>query len=308
VTALERRLPRPLVHGLLGLCLVAALPSLSVAANYAEDSRTPIALRRAATGNVEGLKKGIGLSVEACRTARKLPLGGPVKLPPDAYLAKLNIVESEEYFDGANHAAYNTYRKVAADPASGSCELALFHERHAWAGQECGQATNGGSTAMAKLLDYEHPAAPGIEVATVAASRAGCGKKAKAYDIEGLPQEDAGSGARCVWDSDVIAKSMRAAGMAADGHKKDSPAADFCLYARQPIYVHNGHHELVTLKSSGNTQGDVLDELLGENTAYLNNRLLSITDGTPIPAERFSAAAVRSFLSQPAKTPLGDHR
>jgi hypothetical protein len=300
------RLARPLTHSLLGLCLSAVVPLAAMAANYAEDSRTPIALRRAAAGNVEGLKNGIGLSVEACRTAKKLPLGGPFKLPSDDYLAKLNIVESEEYFDGANHAAYNTYRKVAADPASGSCDLALFHERHAWAGQECGQATKGGSTAVAKLLDYEQPAKPGVETGTAAASRAGCGKKAKAYDIAGLPQEDA-AGTRCVWDSDVIAKSMRAAGLSAEGHKKDSPAADFCLYARQPIYVHNGHHELVVLKSSGNTQGDVLDELLGESTALLNHRLLSITDGTPISAERFSAAAVRNFLSQPAKTPLGDH-
>ncbi|MFO1340239.1 MAG: hypothetical protein U1F53_18765 [Burkholderiaceae bacterium] len=304
----HRRPARRLTRSLLGLCLSAAAPLLAVAAGVAEDSRTPIALHRAASGNVEGLKKGIGLSVEACRTAKKLPLGGPFKLPADDYLAKLNIVESDEYFDGANHAAYNTYRKVAADPASASCELALFHERHAWAGQECGQATHGGSTSVARLLDYDHPAPPGIEVGTVAASRAGCGRKAKAYDVDGLPQEDTGLGARCVWDSDVIAKSMRAAGLPAEGHKKDSPAADFCLYVRQPIYVHNGHHELVVLKSSGNTQGDVLDELLGESTAYLNHRLLSFTDGTPIPAERFSAQAVRIFLSQPAKTPLGDHR
>ncbi|MCD2340016.1 hypothetical protein LRH25_06635 [Ideonella azotifigens] len=286
------------------LCLAAPLASAAAAA---EDSRTPIYIHRAATGNLEGLKNGIGLTVEACRAAKNLPPGGPVKLPSDEYLRKLQVVESEEYFDKASHAGYNTYRKVAADPASGSCELALFTERHAWAGQECGQATNGGSASMKELLDYENPVVPKVELNTVAASRAGCGKKAKAYDLTGLPAEDAG-GARCVWDSDVVAKSMREAGLTAEGHKKDSPAADYCLYERQPIYVYNGHHELVVLKGSGSTQGDVLDGLLGETTAFLNDRLLSMTDGTPIPAERFSAAAVRSFVSQPAKTSLGDRR
>jgi len=288
-------------------CAMTAALMVCGVAGFAQDSRTPIHVHRVATGNVDGLKSAIGLSVQACRAAKQLPLGGQVQMPSDTYLGKLPVVETEEYFDGANHATYSTLRRVAADPASSTCQLMLFLERSAWSGQICGNATSGNSTSVNKLLNYERPEPPHVTVTNVAASRAGCGRSAKQYDVSGLPTEDAG-GAQCVWDSDVIAKDLRKAGVAAEGHKKGSPEADFCLYARQPIYVHNGHHELVVLKSSGSTEGDVLDQLLGENTAYLNDRLAGFTDGSPIPADRFSAASVRNFLAQPAKTPLGDNR
>lgn len=285
---------------------VVATLAVTCVPGFAQDSRSPIHVHRVATGNVEGLKNGINLSVEACRAAKQLP-AGQAQLPSDAYLAKLAVTETEEYFDGPNHATFNTIRRVAADPASSSCQLMLFIERSAWSGQFCGNATNGSSTSVNKLLNYERPEPAKVTVNSVAASRAGCGKKAQVYDVSGLPTEDAG-GAMCVWDSDVIAKDLRKAGVAAEGHKKGSREADFCLYARHPIYVHNGHHELVVLKSSGSTEGDVLDQLLGENTAYLNDRLVGLTDGTPIPPDRFGAIAVRNFLAQPAKTPLGDTR
>ncbi|HSI49967.1 MAG TPA: hypothetical protein VLA61_16970 [Ideonella sp.] len=290
-------------HLTLALGLAAAAP-LADAAGAAPDSRTPIYLHRAGLGNVAGLKNGILVSVEACRLEKNLPpTPAPAKLPSDDYLAKLMVTETEEYFDGARHATYTTVSRVAADPASGSCALALFAERHAWAGDVCGEATLGGSTPLGEMIDYTAPQPSRPELSTVLASRADCGKKAVADDLAGLPAEDAG-GARCVWQSDVLAKSLKAAGLAAKGHDSKSREADYCLYERQPLYVHNGHHELVVLKGSASTEGDVLDQLLGESSAFLNERLLTITDGTPIPAERFSAAAVRSFVSQPGKTSL----
>lgn len=274
----------------------------------AADSRSPIHLRRVGTGNVEGLKNGIEVSVEACRVIKRLPIGTPVKLPSDEDLAKIAIVESDEYFDGANHAVYNTTRLVSADPRSAYCELRLFHERHAWVGRECGDGSGGGTTPMGELVDMEHPAAPQARVRAEPASRAGCGRKPPSYEVDGLPQEDAGSGARCVWQSDIIAKSMLAIGMNAQGHDKDSPAADFCLYVRQPIYVVNGHHDMVVLKSAGNVRGDVMDELIGMNTAFLNDKLVEFSDGQPIPADRFSAAALNAFIHQPAITAVGGSR
>ncbi|GAA0763461.1 hypothetical protein LRH25_29645 [Ideonella azotifigens] len=288
----------------LALTLAGAAP-LVPAAGVAPDSRTPIYLHRAGLGNVEGLKNGILVSVEACRLEKNLPpTPAPARLPSDDYLAKLRVTETEEYFDGARHATYTTVRRVAADPASGSCALALFAERHAWAGDVCGEATLGGSTPLGEMIDYTAPQASQPELSTQGAGRTACaGKKVDAYDLAGLPAEDAG-GARCVWQSDVLAKTMKTAGLAAKGHDGKSPEADYCLYERQPLYVHNGHHELVVLKGSGSTEGDVLDQMLGEASAFLNERLLTITDGTPIPAERFSAAAVRSFVSQPGKTSL----
>ena len=288
--------------------LALAAAALGAIAAEAPDSRTPIHLHTIGTGNVEGLKKGIAVSVEACRTAKHLPVGAPFSMPPDGYLAKLAIAESDEYFDGANHATYNTTRVVWADPRSGSCELKLFHERHTWAGQECGSGASGGTTLLSALIDMEHPEPPNATVSTKPASRAGCGRKAKPYDVEGLPAEDAGLGVRCVWHSDIIVKSMRAAGMNAKGHDKDSPAVDFCLYQRQPIYVFNGHHETVVLKSSGGKESDVMNQLMGMESAFMNHKLVEFNDGAPIAGERFSAEAVRRFVAQPAITSVGDSR
>lgn len=289
---------------------LATHAGIAVAATSAEapDSRTPIHLHGIGTGDVEGLKKGIALSVEACRIGKHLPVDAPVKMPSDETLAKLAIVESEEFFDGANHATFNTTRMVWADPRSGSCELKLFHERHAWAGQQCGSGTSGGTTSMGALIDFDHPAPPHVDVGAKAASRAGCGRKARLYDVEGLRAEDAGQGARCVWQADIIAKSMRAVGINATGHEKDGSAVDFCLYERQPIYVFNGHHETVVLKSSGGRPDDVMNQLMGMDSAFLNHKLVEFSDGTPIAAERFSAEAVRRFLEQPAITAVSDSR
>lgn len=295
-------------RAVVALLALAAGSAALAARPEAPDSRTPIHLHRIGNGDVEGLKKGIALSVEACRAAKKLPPGAPIQMPSNGYLAKLAIAEVDEYFDGANHASYETSRMVWADARSGSCELKLFHERHAWAGQECGNGTLGGTTLLGPLVDMDHPEPPNATVQAQAASRSGCGRKAKAYEVEGLSAEDAGSGARCVWQADIIAKSMRAIGMNAKGHDPGSPEIDFCLYEKQPIYVFNGHHETVVLKSKGGQAGDVMNQLMGVNSAYLNHRLVEFSDGPPIAAERFSAAAVRRFVEQPQITALGDTR
>jgi hypothetical protein len=44
----------------------------------------------------------------------------------------------------------------------------------------------------------------------------------------------------------------------------------------------------------------------GGTTALLGQKLLSLTDGAPIPAGRFSPEAVRAHVSQPAITPVED--
>lgn len=287
--------------------LCAALATVSArAAPDAPDSRSPIHLHRVGTGDVEGLKKGILMSVEACRVIKQLPGGAPVQMPSDATLARLAIAETDEYFDGANHAVFNTSRLVWADPRSGSCELRVFHERHAWAGQECGAGFWGGTTLLGALVDMSQPAPPQVETGIRAAALAGCGRRAHRYDTSGLQSEDASLGVRCVWESDIIAKSLRAVGVSAPGHAKDSPAIDFCLYERQPAYVVQGHSETVVLKSAGGSPSDVMNQLMGLSSAYMNHRLVDFSDGTPIAPERFSPDAVRRFVEQPAITAVGD--
>ncbi len=303
--------PRPLqpLGGLRGVAAVLAAvlsPTTAMPAPDAPESRNPIHLHRVGTGDMEGLKKGILMSVEACRVVKQLPAGGPVQLPSDATLARLAIAETDEYFDGPNHAVFNTSRLVWADPRSGSCELRVFHERHAWAGQECGLGFWGGTTLLGALVDMSQPAPPLVETGTRAASLAGCAGRATRYDTAGLAAEDAGLGVRCVWESDIIAKSLQSVGVQAPGHQKDGPTIDFCLYERQPAYVVKGHSETVVLKSAGGLPSDVMNQLMGLSSAYMNHQLVDFSDGNPIPAERFSPDAVRRFVDQPAITAVGE--
>lgn len=267
----------------------------------APDSTLPIYIHTSATGRVEGLQNFVQLSVEACRAAKGLPLNAPVTLPSAATLAKLKVVESEEYFDRSQHARYQTQRRIAADPRSGSCELRLFIHRSAVAETMCANQVRGNTTLLGELMDYNQPAPPEVRVQAGQGSRAGCGRPARGYDTEGLPREDAGKGVQCVWQQDVMAKTMLSAGLkGAEGHKPGDKSADFCLFAKQPVYLHNGQRKLVVVKSSANTQEDVGDQLLGEATAYFNHQLDELTDNRPIPAGVFTEAEVRRFVSQPA--------
>ncbi|WP_374565002.1 hypothetical protein [Ideonella sp.] len=286
------------------LITAMALQAGACAAADAPNSSTPIHLHTIGTGDVEGLKNGIRTGVEACRATKKLP-PGPIKLPSDAYLAKLALIESDEYFDGARHAKFQTQRLVWPDPRSGSCELKLFHHRHAQVGDICDSGTSGHTTLLGDLVDMEHPAAPRVEVSAESNRRTECSRRRQAYDLEGVPREDAGQGVQCVWHSDVIANAIRKLGRPAKGHDPNA-AVDFCLYAKQPVYVFNGRHETVVLKSNGPTKNDAMDRLMGVNTAYFNHKLVDFSDGQPIPAERFDPRTLRAFVEQPAITAVAD--
>jgi hypothetical protein len=275
----------------------------SAPAARAEDSAPPIYLHRVGTGDLAGMKSAIEISVSACRAFKKLPGGGPVQMPPDAALAQVALIELEEYFDGAKHARYETSRVVWADPNSASCEVKIFHARHAIVEQMCGSQTRGATTLLGFMIDMEHPVPPNVSVTAGWASRAGCGRPARKLDLDGLPTESAGA-ARCVWNADIIAKKLRALGARTTGHQPGSGQADFCLYERRPHYVHDGHDERVVLKGEGFAKGGPLDRLSAGVATATNDRLVGFTDGSAIPAERFSEAALRAFVSQPAVTPV----
>lgn len=282
---------------LAGSLLVPAL------AQEAKDSSNPLQLRRIGHGNVAGMKLNIGVSIEACRVAKKLPLNSPKQLPSDDFLAKLVVVEHEEFFDGARWAEYATQRSVLADPSSGDCKLALFASRGVRIEQTCESRYSAVMPTTQEMADPENPKPPVAEVST--GPGGSCRKKPKPLPTQGLPVQDAGDGTACVWWADAVAASMRAAGLKAQGH--DDKKLDFCLYARQPEYFWRGHTRQVALRSSGSDQslaGNDISEIFGEARALSNQRLAELSDGRPISPERFSRAGAQAFLSQPAKTAL----
>jgi hypothetical protein len=284
------------------LCLVAGWPLITLA----QDSTTPVQLRRIGLGQPAGMKDPIGASVEACRAARQLP-PGPVTLPPDTALAKLVVYEEEEFFDGGRWASYVTQRSVRADPSHRECQVAVFVHRSVSIEQTCDSRLHGATPPIAELSDPAGPRPPTFELRRSAASRAGCGRKAKDEDVTGLPVQDA-SGTPCVWSSDLQAKMMRQAGLKAQGHD-DQGAFDTCVYLRQPSHVYQGHRRKIVLKTSGSDRtlsGADLAQISGEAKAYSHQQLASFSAGTPVPAGRFTEASAEAFLKRPAKTGLGD--
>jgi hypothetical protein len=271
----------------------------------AQGDNPPIHIKRVATGKVEGLKNFAEMTIDACRTAKKLPLNAPKILPPDRYFEELLVTEIDEYFDGSKYASYQTARRVSADPNSDDCKLALFLQYAAWTGELCKTSGFGGSSkGINDMTDYQQPAPPAITWSKEPASASGCSKKPKPYDTKGLRVEDAGLGAQCVWHSDIVAKTAREAGLNFEGHKKDSKSYDLCLYERLPVYFVGGHKELLVLKTAASTEADVMDQIHGESTAYANQRLADFSDGKPIAAEKFSSSAIEAFVSRPIKMAL----
>jgi hypothetical protein len=293
----------PLSSYSLLLALTAVLAVSTVVAQEVKDSSNPLHLRRVGKGNVAGLKLNIGASIEACRTAKKLPLNAPKVLPPDAYLAKLATAEEEEFFEGGRWAQYSIQRSVLADPASSDCRLVLFTSRSVTIEQTCESRYSAGLPSTQEMADPEDPKPPKAEETTGPGGN--CRKKPKALPTQGLPTENAGDGTPCVWSADATAAMMRAAGLKAPGH--DGKTLDFCLYARQPEYFWRNHVRQVVLKSSGSDQslaGNDVSEIFGEVRGQSNQQLAEFSDGKPIPPERFSRAGAQAFLNQPAKTPL----
>jgi hypothetical protein len=300
----RRRRHHPALLGLATALVGMGSPGRMAQAQVSDTLR-PIAVHIAGTGDVAGMKKFIELSTLACRGQKGLPLDAPITYPADASLAKLRLQERETFFDGANHAEYQTQRMVAADPRSGDCAVRVFHYRTARAGQVCGTFHRSSSTLLGPLLNTTDPQGPDVSHSVQRDSQAGCGRPAKAHDTDGLPRADAGMGVRCVWQLDIVAKSMRTAGMHAPGHSDDT-SMDTCLYERQPAYFHNGKRLPVIVRISGRPELDVMNAAHGGTSALLGQQVVSLSDGAPIAARRFSPEAVRAHVSQAAITGVGD--
>ena len=270
------------------------------------DTLRPISVHTAGTGDVAGMKKFIELSTLACRGQKGLPLDAPIHYPSDDTLAKLRLQEREEFFEGppttpstAPSAWWQQTRAAATARCACSTTAPPVRARCAAA------STAVAAPCSANLIDASAPQAPEVRHSVQRDSQAGCGRPAKAHDIEGLPRAEAGQGVRCVWQLDIVAKSMRAVGLNAPGHS-DATAMDTCLYERQPAYFHNGKRTPVIVRISGRPELDAFNAVHGETSALLGQQVVTLGDGTLIPAHRFSPEAVRAYASQPAITGFGD--
>ena len=309
----------------LGACLLGSLASLrtgrallSLAASFcviaasgaADASDTGPALRivRLGHGNVPAMRAGIARSVDACQVAQHLPQVTP-RLPSDAQLAALAVIEQEELFDGQKWAEFDTQRQIGAD-ASDGCKVALFATRHAVVEKTCVSRISGSTDVLGAMMDATSPSTEAPSINETPLSARPCTEKPRAIDVRGLPREDAG-GAACVWSSAVVARDMaKSAAFASQpvpGSAGDIGGFDMCLYAERPIASWQGVGRRVVLMTHVVLHAgthDVADDF-GEIAAFGNLRLVSFTPSASIADARFSRAAVDQFIHLPTRSALG---
>jgi hypothetical protein len=81
-----------------------------------------------------------------------------------------------------------------------------------------------------------------------------------------------------------------------------------CLYSKRPFYYVKGYGRPVVLKSRSSDRsqtGAYLPAMAGQIAGFGNAKLVFLSDGVTIPADRFSRASAEAFLHQPVKTPIG---
>lgn len=269
------------------------------------DSR-PLHVVRTTLANPAGLRQWITASLGGC--AAKLGMQTP-PVPPkltDAELGQFMVRRQEELFSGAHWAIYDTERTIGADVRNG-CQLTVFTRRRAESEQQCEDHQGWGNATLGQMMDLDNPV-EGSPTPQAASKQHGCTRIGRGIDPEGLPQDKAGSVA-CVWRADILGQKLEAlSGKLGNnrpkaGHKPGS--YDTCLYAKTPEYRNAGGRRPVIVKTQAPElvgQTGVVFHVTEQNALELER----LGDGESIPVDRFSASALRAFVSQPTRTLLGD--
>lgn len=259
-----------------------------------EGAAPPIRVVRFATGDLDGLRNGFQLAYDACRADKGLEPGA-APMPATSALGAMRLVEEEELFDGPMWAKYVVNRRLDADATHG-CNPVVVSTRSVIIAHTCKWEVRATSGALVSAEAGSAGATPTVTQEDLSDS---CdGAIVDAPDTRDLPQESAGP-ASCIWSSALLARTMGAATTPAG---PSDAGFDTCLYARRPGYVQGGQERPVILKTR--SPSHVLQTQIGELAAVsLDAEVLS--DGAPIPAERFSRTAAEEFVRRPAREPLG---
>lgn len=282
--------------------LIALAPLLTCGTAQAEAADAPLRIVRAGLPDLPGLRRFIDISYEGCLASKGRP-PAPAPALPEAALARLAVLEEEELFDGRRWAKYQVLRAVGADPAA-NCRIMVFHSRSVDIETTCESMLRGTGATLSELMDLDGNPVPPPVIDEGKVRQSECDEPRRAQDTRGLRAEDAGHGAQCVWNWDLVARNIGAG--AAGG---DRGSYDMCLYSKRPFHYVQGHGRPVVLKTRSDDRsltGAYIPTFAGQIAGYGNVGLVSLSEGAPIPADRFSRASAEAFLRQPTKTPLGD--
>jgi len=266
----------------------------------AASAQPPIRIVRESLANVAALKAEIKLSHDACRAVKGLPPSAP-PLPADPVLARFKVIEEEELFDGRAWAEFSVTRTIAADGRNG-CRLTVFSERHATVEHACKVQLIGGTDLLGHMVSQ--PAEP-LERPTLTEddlTQDVCELPTGApLKVAGLPT-DRDKQVDCVWNARIIERE--GAGLSHASMMPPTDEFDSCVYAKRPSYHYPNHDRAVVIrtKAPASQAGSAVAPL----TTLPVLRLAEFSDGAPIPASRFTRAAVQSYINLPTAEPLGD--
>lgn len=269
-------------------------------ATPATSTQPPLRIVRASPANVVVLKWMIKASHDACRAEKGLPPSAP-PMPSEQRLASFKVMEEEELFDGRAWAEFSVSRTIAAD-ARNACRLTVFSERHATVEHDCKVQIIGGTELLADMVRV--PAEP-LERPTLTEddlTQDVCELPTGVpVSVAGLPT-DRDQQVACVWNARIIARDLQAARLGPATPQADE--VDMCVYAKRPSYHYASHDRPVVVRTKAPPPTDDTAEAALRSLRAL--RLVEFSDGTPIPASRFTRAAVQNFVNLPTTEPLGD--
>jgi len=265
----------------------------------------PIRVVRVGRPDIAAMKEVISGMWALCKSGKEHRIvNGPAPLPSDAYLAEFRAEESEDLFDGKQKASYHTSRTISPDIRR-NCELTVFTERVASIEHACRHYIGGSTTPIIDFFDNDTPATHEVNEEELECLN---DRPAPPDDVAGLPSESAGN-ARCIWQSKMLFPES-AVSRSSSSEEKDR-GVDICLYERLPTYPFGDGRYPVILKIRQldrlAVNGPRIPKFLMAHLV-LKDDPIAFSDGDPIPPQRFTRAALESFLKQPTRTPIESAR
>ena len=252
--------------------------------------------------------------LKLCLASKRLPAGS-VAVPSAQVLAALPLIEEETLFDGYWAATFTTKTSVQPDLA-GNCKMMLLRTYSASVDKSCSHSISAGTAGQE--ADIAKGQLPTIDITRQkrdpednlpAKYRCQPLQKEAATPTNGLPIVKTAQGAPCIWSNDLLNRALELKGRAEMMDKRPQSIGT-CVHPKWQLYPTNtwsGSNRNVvlktfnTLRSLGDTDmADAMPALYAANhDAYI------FEEGQPVAAARFTEAAVRTFVSQPAWVPIG---
>ena len=252
--------------------------------------------------------------VNLCVAAKKLPAGSVV-IPSAQVLAALPILEEETLFDGYWAATFKTSTSVQPD-LEGNCRVMLLRTYSARVDKSCSHMM--AASTDGQESDIAAGRSPNIDIVRdqraaddklPAKERCKAQRQKVVVPVNGLPLIKTAQGAPCIWSHNLSNRELELMGRAELVDKR-APTQDLCLHPKWQLYPTNdwsGQDRVTVLKTfkSLRTMGDT-DLADAMPTAHAANQDAYVfEEGQPIAAARFTEAAVRAHVSQPAWISIG---